>query len=76
MNDSNERKFLHDIASPLGAAIFLLDMTVEDMVKRTGANPEELNQIKQAFDSLKQIQALLEAKRDALIKLGVPSSKN
>ena len=49
MNDSNERKFLHDIASPLGAAIFLLDMTVEDMVKRTGANPEELNQIKQAL---------------------------
>ena len=60
MNDSNERKFLHDIASPLGAAIFLLDMTVEDMVKRTGANPEEQIRSSRPY-SLKQIQALLEA---------------
>ena len=42
MSDTNERKFLHDIASPIGTALFLLDMTVEDMAKRPGVDAGEL----------------------------------
>ena len=75
MVDGNERKFLHDIASPLGTAIFLLDMTLEDMAKRPGIDPMELDQVKQAYQSLKQTQTMLEARREVLIKLGVPSTK-
>ena len=56
MSDTNERKFLHDIASPIGTALFLLDMTVEDMAKRPGVDAGELDQVKQAYQSLKQTQ--------------------
>jgi DnaJ-domain-containing protein 1 len=66
MNENGERKFLHDIASPLGTTLFLLDMMVESFTERTDANPKDLKQITQLYDLAKRMKLMLEDRRKAL----------
>ncbi|MEW6055486.1 MAG: hypothetical protein AB1540_02645 [Bdellovibrionota bacterium] len=75
MIETEERKFLHDIASPVGTAIFVLDMVLDSMKNRPNANPDELAQAQQVFDVLGQIKKKIEERRQILIQQGVPSSK-
>lgn len=76
MIETEERKFLHDIASPVGTAIFVLDMALESMRSGSDTNAEELAQIQQVFDLLDKIKKTIEQRRQTLIMQGVPSSKS
>lgn len=75
MKEVEERKFLHDIASPIGTAIFVVDMLLESMQGNSNVNSEELTQVKQIADLMENIKKMIEARRAVLIAQGVPSSK-
>jgi hypothetical protein len=67
MANTDERKFIHDIASPLGSAIFILDMALETMKSTANSNSEEWVQIQQVADILSQLKKKLEDRRELLI---------
>ena len=50
--ETEERKFLHDVAGPVGTAIFLLDILLESMNERADMNADDLAQVKQVFQTL------------------------
>jgi len=75
MKEVEERKFLHDIASPVGTAIFVTDILLDSMKERPDVNAEELTQVKQIADLLENVKKMIEARRAVLIAQGVPSSK-
>ena len=75
MKESDERKFLHDIASPVGTALFVVDMVLDSMGSRSDVSAEELTQIKQVYEMLEKIKKTIEQRREVLIAQGVPSSK-
>ncbi len=66
--ENPERKFLHDIASPVGTALFVLDMLLENMNSRKDASPEELTQAQQISDLLAQIKKAIENRRATIIQ--------
>jgi hypothetical protein len=70
MTETAERKFLHDIASPVGTAIFVLDMVLDSMKSRTDANAAELAQTQQVFEVLNQIKKAIDERREVLIQQG------
>lgn len=74
MKESEERKFLHDIASPISSGLFIVDMLLESMKSRPDADPDELKQTKQVFDLLEKLKKMIENRREILIQQGVPSS--
>lgn len=74
MQESDERKFLHDIASPLGTAMFLMDVLLDSLRDRAAVNPDELEQATQVCQALEKARQMLKDRRQALIDRGVPSS--
>lgn len=62
---SAERKFLHDIATPIATAIFLADALLDSL--GTTASPDDLAQLKAVLDSLMGAKKSLEARRAILI---------
>jgi hypothetical protein len=74
VKESNERKFLHDVASPIGAAMFLMDVLVEGMKARPDVNAEELAQAQRVFELLETVNRMLAHRREDLIQQGVPGS--
>lgn len=76
MSESNERKFLHDIANPLGTAMFVVDMLIDSMKNRPDADPNELKQTEQVYGLMQRMKKMIEERRAELIKLGHPSSKS
>ena len=75
MNQSDEREFLHDLASPLGTAIFLTDVVLERIQNKvevpSEAVKEEIQRIGQIYESLNKISKMLQERREILIKRGV-----
>ena len=74
MNEGDERKFLHDIASPLGTAIFVMDSLLDGIQSRAGGNKDDLDQACQVYEALEKIKKMLQDRREILIKRGVPSA--
>jgi hypothetical protein len=74
-NGSDEREFLHDIASPIGTAILLGDSLLEDFQNRSTTDPDDLTRLVGIFQSLEKIQGLLEERRATLVNRGVPSGR-
>ena len=74
MDKQNERAFLHDIANPLGTAIFVADAFLEEFRGRKDASPDELKMLNQLFTALNEMKKRLEDRRNFLIKQGVPSA--
>ncbi len=73
---SDERQFLHDLASPLGTAVFLLDIVIEDLKARLGAaDSEELKHLATIHQQMERMRQMLGARRQLLIDRGVPSAK-
>ena len=68
--EATERTFIHDLASPLSTAIFLLDMVVEDLQSRQGGVPEELTGVVKAYSALERIRTLLSERCAFLIGQG------
>ena len=63
----DERKFLHDISSPIGAALLYVEAMEEDIQKSL---PEVLPTVIKTKDLLKRIQTLLQERRQYLQSKG------
>lgn len=71
MNPANdERKFLHDISSPLGAAIFSLDSLLDYVQSQSKVDQEALGQIIQIYDILEILKRKVHERRRILIEKG------
>ena len=68
MND--ERKFLHDIANPLGTAMFTLDSAIEDLSEKPEPNLESILQLQQVRTALEKVKVILRDRRQILIERG------
>jgi hypothetical protein len=73
-NGSDERQFLHDMASPLGTVIFVADSLLEIMQSGPNADPEAIFQIKEMCEALEKLKNILSDRREVLIKRGIPSA--
>ena len=62
---SPERQFLHDIATPLGTAMFLLDILQEKMSAR-GPGDEDLEHLNGAIEALQKLKQHIVQRRQAL----------
>ena len=65
---SDERKFLHDLASPLAAALFTLDTLSEEAKLAGGAAAVEADTLARAQAALVQMHRLLVERRAVLIR--------
>jgi hypothetical protein len=72
---SDERAFLHDIASTIGTALFLADALMDALANQPGINPNDLGQLAQINQSLEKTKQLLAERRNILIKRGVPNER-
>lgn len=72
---SDEREFLHALATPLGTAVFLVDAVLDAIQSKAGSDPDEVVQITQIYDALERMKKLLQERREVLIKRGVPSGR-
>lgn len=70
MTTQDEREFLHRIATPLGTALFLVDLLLDNMQSRKDCDPTELKHLGNALKALDEIRHLLSSRRDVLIRLG------
>jgi hypothetical protein len=61
-----ERKFLHDIAGPLGTASFVMDMLLESFGSGPGADAEQIGMLEQIKKAIEQMKALLVERRNML----------
>jgi|GEM_PF-3283953 len=57
-----ERQFLHDIGSPLGTALFLVD-TLLEMAKEKGEENVEFMQLTSILEALNKARTLIEERR-------------
>ena len=62
-----ERKFLHDISTPLAALQMNLESLAEDM-KASGHDPESLKRIEKCIAIMGRVSDLLVARKDAVKK--------
>ena len=63
IDNSGERKFLHDLSNPLTTALFLLDAMLESNRENTPVGMEKLFKVQKA---LKNCQELVHARRESL----------
>lgn len=70
---ANERKFIHDVAGPLGIAMLLLEGIADELRLSDGLPPRTRTDLGQAAHELERIKEMLMARRQLLIALGVPS---
>lgn len=75
MQINDERKFLHDISSPVGTALLLIDMIAEGLQEKLPSDANEIQQIAQAAESLDKLKKMIVSRREILIQRGVPSAK-
>lgn len=61
-----ERKFIHDIASPLSTAMFMAEI-LRDEIAANPAQEAELKTVDGLYASLEAIRLLLQARRDVLV---------
>ncbi len=75
MSVKEERKFLHDLATPISTVFFLLDMTIDRLAAEQEKNAEELKMLEGAVRSLRTAKELLQKRRDYLVSLEVQSDE-
>ncbi|MDZ4675946.1 MAG: hypothetical protein SGI74_00420 [Oligoflexia bacterium] len=71
---SPEREFLHAVASPLAAALFLIDIILENASNQNDAATSV--QIQRLKKSLNTITLLLQERRNCLIEQGNAKAAN
>ena len=64
---SEERAFLHDIASPLGTALFATDSLMAEIQELPENEQKYLQQLKMIYKSLQKTKTLLDERRQTLI---------
>lgn len=69
----DERKFLHDLASPLATLNLLLETTIAK-VEAAGIPPDLIERIKKSRNQVEKLNTLLRDRRETLLKRSDPSS--
>lgn len=64
-----ERAFLHEIATPLGSAMLMIDILIERM-QEAGKTEAEIKELKVTMKALEQMKTLLQNRRNILVKKG------
>lgn len=72
---SDERLFLHDLASPIGVAILCMD-AVSAVVEASPTAAADLPRVLQAQKALQKVKTLLDERRQLLIQRGIPSARS
>lgn len=66
----DERKFLHNLASPLGAAIFALESANDSLHGVAAVDVGTRLALEQAAEALERMRKMLEERREILIQRG------
>lgn len=66
-NTRDERRFLHDLSTPMSTVFFLLDMTLERLQAEPEKNEEEIKMIQGAVRSMQTAKDLISRRRELLI---------
>ena len=64
---SLERKFLHDVATPIGSALLLADVLMDSMKSESPDHPD-LKQMTDLIAALTAVQHLIEVRRAEVIE--------
>ena len=72
---SDEREFLHDLATPLGTALLLTDSLLDDVQNRPNVEPDDLMRLGEIYNSLEKLNNSLKIRREILVSRGVPSAR-
>ena len=75
-NGSDEREFLHNIASPIASAYLIIDMIMDYMQNSPNADPALVELALTAHRAIEQVRQRLEDRRQILIDRGVPSARS
>lgn len=63
----DERRFLHDLSTPMSTVFFLLDMTLERLHTDAQKHEEEIKMIQGAVRSMQTAKELISKRREVLI---------
>ncbi len=63
----DERKFLHDLSTPISTVFFLLDMTLERLQSEHEKNIDEIKMVEGAIRSMQTAKELISKRREVLI---------
>ena len=74
--DGDEREFLHDLATPIGTALFLVDCMMDRMQSRADVCEDERVELTKIYEALRKITKMLHNRREVLISRGVPSARS
>jgi hypothetical protein len=74
-DDFDERRFLHDLANPLGTVILLAESLLDQTQNRADIDPDNVVQLSQICQALEKLSGLLSERRDLLIKRAHSESK-
>ena len=67
---AEERKFIHEIASPIGAALLELDGVLLELKAVPESNPQTILYLERVFKALQKTSSLLKERRAVLIERG------
>ena len=67
-DQSGERKFLHDIASPIGTGLFMSELMLEQISQEPGVDPELVNQLKRVYETFDKLRHMIQDRRTTLIE--------
>jgi Mg2+ and Co2+ transporter CorA len=65
-NPEEERKFLHDISSPLSTGLFLMDSILNSIRNKLGESAEEVTRLNELQKALMRMRDLVKVRRDLL----------
>lgn len=74
MDCEDERAFLHDLATPISTALFLIDSIMDRL--QTNPNTTDRKQLTEIYEGLETVTKMLDARRNILIELGASESQN
>ena len=63
-----ERKFLHDISSPLSTTLLYVESILETVTERCGAGSPDTRNVQKVLDSVNKAVQMIHARRAVLIR--------
>jgi hypothetical protein len=68
---NEEDKFLHNLATPLGTALLILDAFIEEVEARKASEaPEDAKRLKDIYQALERMSVLLRERKEYLVLKG------
>lgn len=64
-----QRKFLHDIASPMTIAMGMLDSALESLQKTTGVDPVVINKLKKSASAMERMAEMIRVRRSEIVAM-------